>query len=156
MPITPMDIRKKAFSNQLRGWAPAEVRAFLELVATEMEELRRERALLSEKVDELSARLETYAKTERLLQDTLVTAQKATDELHESARRSADSVLAEAQAKAEELVRKAQADVRQVQEQLRELKVTRSNLVDEIKGVCQTYLAMADRHDAGHGTAAGD
>ena len=78
MPITPIDIKKKKFSSQLRGLNPQEVKNFLDVIATEMEALRKERSLLAEKIDELSAKLEGYQKTEKLLKDTLVTAQQTT------------------------------------------------------------------------------
>ncbi|MEO0115453.1 MAG: DivIVA domain-containing protein, partial [candidate division WOR-3 bacterium] len=84
MPITPIDIRKKKFSTQLRGINAQEVKNFLEMVANEMEVLRKERALLAEKVDELQAKLEGYVKTEKLLKDTLVTAQAATEEIKQA------------------------------------------------------------------------
>ncbi|MBM3323936.1 DivIVA domain-containing protein, partial [candidate division WOR-3 bacterium] len=90
MPITPLDVRKKTFATQLRGFAPAEVRAFLALVADELEELRKERGTLVERLDELTGRIEAFQRTEQLLKETLVTAQKATGEMRNVARQEAE------------------------------------------------------------------
>ncbi len=146
MPITPLDVRKKTFATQLRGFAPAEVKAFLVLVADELEELRKERGTLVERLDELTGRLETFQRTEQLLKETLVTAQKATGELRDAARQEAEAILAEARARAQESVHEIEARVQELREELRLLRIQRANLVDEISGIAHTYLAMVERH----------
>lgn len=147
MAITPLDIRKKTFSMQLRGCSRSEVQNFLLLVANEMEELRKERALLAEKVDEVTAKLEAYEKMERLLQDTLLTAQRATEELRETAKRESETTLAEARVQAKQLVLQAEQEVAQLRGELRQLDARRANMIDEIRGIAHSYLSMVDRHD---------
>jgi cell division initiation protein len=156
MAITPLDIRKKTFGGQLRGYSQTEVKAFLSLVANEVEELRKDRAQLAEKADELAAKLETYEKTEKLLRDTLVTAQKATGELRDDAKHEAGVIIEKAKVDADrqrletaqEVNRmRAEADheVARVREELSRLKAKRSNLIDEVAGMARTYLDMAER-----------
>lgn len=145
MAITPLDIKKKVFATQLRGCSTTEVKAFLQLVAGEMEELRKERAMLAEKVDETTARLETYQKTERLLHDTLVTAQKATGELRDDAKHEAEMIVEKAKLDAERIRLDHATKMAKLNEDLRHLQVKRANLIDEIAGVARTYLGMADR-----------
>ncbi len=58
MPITPLEIRKQEFRKSLRGYDPHEVRSFLEMVSTELENLLRENAGLSEKVKDMDAKIE--------------------------------------------------------------------------------------------------
>ncbi len=145
MAITPLDIKKKTFSTQVRGLSKTEVREFLDLIATEMEELRKERALLADKADELAARLEIYEKTEKLLKDTLVTAQKATGELREDAKKEAELVVERARGDADRIRIEATQQVRELADELRALEMKRSNLIDEITGIARTYLAMAER-----------
>jgi cell division initiation protein len=145
MAITPLDIKKKTFSTQVRGLSKTEVKEFLELVATEMEELRKERALLAEKADELSGRVESFEKTEQLLKDTLITAQKATGQLREDAKREAELVVEKAKVEAERVRLEVGQKIRDLTEELRALEMKRSNLTDEIAGIARTYLAMAER-----------
>lgn len=145
MAITPLDIKKKTFATQLRGFSQAEVKAFLQLVAGEMEELRKERAMLAEKVDETTARLETYQKTEKLLNDTLVTAQKATGELRDDAKHEAGVIVEKARLDAERIRLEHDTKMAKLNEELRHLQVKRANLIDEIGGIARTFLGMANR-----------
>lgn len=156
MAITPLDIRKKTFSTQLRGCSPSEVKAFLALVANEMEELRKERSLLAEKVDEVAVRLEGYEKTEKLIQETLLTAQRATEELREAARRESEAIITEARTRAQQIVLDNEQKVESAREELRRLETRRANMIDQIRGIAHSYLSMVDRHDrpeTGHETA---
>ncbi len=149
MAITPLDVRKKTFAIQLRGFAPAEVKAFLSLVADELEELRKERGTLVERLDELTSRLEAFQRTEGLLKETLLTAQKATGEMRDAARQEAEAVLALARARAQESVREVESQVQELRDELRLLRIQRANLIDEISGIAHAYLAMVERHRSG-------
>ncbi len=146
MAITPLDIKKKSFSSQLRGFAKAEVTDFLQLVANEVEELRKERALLAERVQELSAQLAAYERTEKLLNETLLTAQKATNELREQAKAEAVTIIEQAKHEAERIRLEHETQLTRIREQIRELETKRENLLDEIGGIARTYLAMTERH----------
>uniref|UniRef100_A0A7C4GJH7 DivIVA domain-containing protein n=1 Tax=candidate division WOR-3 bacterium TaxID=2052148 RepID=A0A7C4GJH7_UNCW3 len=136
MAITPLEIRKKAFPTVLRGYAPKEVRGFLAIVANELEELRKERAQLAERVDQLASRVENYERTEQLLKDTLLAAQQASEGIREAAQRERDALLAQARQEAARL-----------QEGTRDLQARRAMLLDEIRGIANTYLALADRFE---------
>jgi len=155
MPITPLDIRKKEFSTQLRGLAPKEVKGYLELIAKEVEELRRERAQLAEKVDELNARIETYARTEGLVKEALVAAQQSAADKREAtekecsalearAQQKADGIVAGANKEAQAISDQAEAAAKDLAEQLHALEIKRQNLLDQLRGLAHSCLAMAD------------
>ncbi len=145
MAITPLDIRKKTFTANRHGLSKTEVEGFIEEVATEVENLRKERAQLTEKVQEFTKRIEAYEKTEQLLKDTLVTAQKATGQLREDAKKEAGLVIEKAKFEAERIKRDAESQIRNVGDEVRTLEAKRSILSDEIAAVARTYLAMAER-----------
>ncbi len=140
-----MDIRKKTFSTQRNGLAKTEVEEFIGELATEIENLRKERAQLTEKAEELAKHLKAYEDTEQLLKDTLVTAQKATNQLREEAMREAQLVIDKAEHDAERIKFDATQQVRGVSDELRALEAKRSALSDEIAAIARTYLAMAER-----------
>jgi len=140
-----MDIRKKTFTTQRHGLAKAEVEEFIGELATEMENLRKERAPLTEKAEELAKHLEAYEKTEQLLKDTLVTAQKATNQLREEAKKEAQLIIEKAKLEGERIKRDAEQQIRNVGDELRTLEAKRSTLSDEVAGIARTYLAMAER-----------
>jgi cell division initiation protein len=145
MAITPLDIRKKTFATQRHGLSKTEVAEFVEEVAAEMEALRKERAQLTEKVESLAKRIEAYEKTEQLLKDTLVTAQKATNQLREEAKKEAQLVIDKAKLEGERIKRDAEQQIRNVGDELRALEAKRTTLSDEIAGIARTYLTMAER-----------
>ncbi len=134
MPLTPIEVRKKSFTMQLRGYAPTEVRTFLGLVANELEELRKDRAALAEKVQELSAKVTAYEQTEQLLKRALLTAEKTGNELREAARQEAAAII-----------ERARIDAERLSSDLQELVQKRNLLLDEIRGICNTYLSVTDR-----------
>lgn len=136
MALTPLEIRKKAFPLSIRGYAPKEVRAFLAVVANEIEELRKDRAALAEKVDELTARVTAYEKTENLLKETLLTAQQVAEELKASAERERALMIEQIRQEAERL-----------RNDLQELKSRRALMLDEIRGIANTYLAIVARFE---------
>ena len=145
MAITPLDIRKKTFATQRHGLSKTEVEEFVEEVATEMEALRKERAQLTEKVEALNKRIDAYEKTEQLLKDTLVTAQKATNQLREEAKKEAQLVIEKAKLDGERIKRDAEQQTRNVGDELRALEAKRATLSEEIAGIARTYLTMAER-----------
>ncbi len=136
MALTPLEIRKKAFATAFRGYSPKEVRAFLTMVANEFEELRKDRAALAEKVDQLSAQVASYEKTEKLLKETLLTAQQVAEELKQSAEKEREIMLERVRLEAEKL----RADID-------ELKNRRALILDEIRGIANTYLAIVERFE---------
>src|SRR6266540_3704467 len=107
MKITPLDITQKSFDRALRGLDHHQVQAFLALVASEFEGLVKEVQALREderRKDEVIAELRSR---ERALQETMITAQKACEEIRESARKEAEITLSEAELQAEKIVQSA-------------------------------------------------
>ena len=145
MAITPMDIKKKTFSTHRGGLDKTEVEEFIGELATEIENLRKERAQLTEKAEELAKHLQAYEDTEQLLKDTLVTAQKATNQLREDAKKEAQLLIEKAKLDAERIKHEATQQIRNVGDELRALEAKRSALNDEISAIARTYLAMAER-----------
>ena len=76
MRLTPLDIRSQRFASRLRGIDAGEVENFLHLVSEDYAALSREREQLADRVRELEARVGELQGGEKLLRDTLVTAQQ--------------------------------------------------------------------------------
>ena len=70
----------------------------------------RERADLADKVEQLESDLVRFKELETLLRTTLVSAERASTELKEQARREADLILGEAHAEARKVRRDATAE----------------------------------------------
>jgi cell division initiation protein len=107
MKLTPLDIHHKEFNHALRGYNEAEVDAFLDSVADELERLFKENIDLSERNEALEQKVRDYQDMERTLHNTLVSAQKSADELMQKTHHEADVVLKDAEVKAKEVIHNA-------------------------------------------------
>lgn len=122
MNITPLDITQKHFRKAFRGYDPEEVEAFLSLVAVEFEALVKEVNSLREATQRKDEELAQHRDRERTLQETLVTAQKASEEIRDAARKEAEITIADAELQAEKIVQGAHARFLRIVDDINELK----------------------------------
>jgi DivIVA domain-containing protein len=88
MKLTPLDIQRHEFQQRtFRGLDRAEVRMFLNAVSEEMEHLRSDNEKMSEEVRRLTALLSEHHQREEILKNTLVAAQRTSEELKENAKK---------------------------------------------------------------------
>ena len=145
MPITPLEIRKQQFRKTLRGNDPHEVRAFLEMVSTEIENLLRENAGLNERVKDMDAKIADYRRMEKILQDTLTTTQKAADELRSGAKKEAETIIANARVETQRLLRDGQSELANIREETKMIEHQKLLLVSEFRGLLESYLRLLER-----------
>lgn len=143
MKLTPLDIRKQTFKKKgMGGLDPAEVQAFLEMVSAELEELIRENTSLAERMQGLDGKIEDYRRMEKTLQDTLMSAQKTSDELRENAEKRAELLLREAQFKADQIIGEARARLMDLQRQIADLKNLRSAYLAKFRSLLESHMDM--------------
>jgi len=143
MKLTPLDIRKQTFKKKgMGGLDPAEVQAFLEMVSAELEELIRENTSLAERMQGLDGKIEDYRRMEKTLQDTLMSAQKTSDELRDNAERRAELLLREAQFKADQIIGEARARLMDLQRQIADLKNLRSAYLAKFRSLLESHMDM--------------
>jgi cell division initiation protein len=117
MPLTPVEIRHVALRRTwLRGYRRAGVDQLLEEIADSFEEVWRERADLSDRLEELEAEAVKHRELEALLRSTLVSAERASQDMKEQARRESDLIVQEAHAEARRIAREAAAEKRRLEE----------------------------------------
>lgn len=149
MSITALDLGQKTFRRTLRGYDRREVDALLQQVAGELAERARE---LQELRDELARRddqLATSRAGERLLQETLVSAQQACDQLRQDARRDADLTVSEAQLKAERIVQGAHRRYVRLMEDVHEAKRQRVQFAAGVRSLVEAHLKLLEAFDDG-------
>src|ERR687886_1720639 len=110
MALTPVEVRHIRLGRGLFGYRRSAVGEALEEVAASFEDVWRERADLADKVEQLEDDLVRYKELEALLRTTLVSAEKASAEMREQARKEADLIVSEAHAEARNVLRSATAD----------------------------------------------
>ena len=102
--ITPLDIENKRFSKKtLNGYDPEEVDDFLDELTKDYSNIYRQVSESERKDDELNSKLENYVKIESTLQNTLLMAQSAADEVRNAAQKQADQIIREAESKSKEI-----------------------------------------------------
>src|SRR5215218_4861576 len=112
MALTPVEIRHIRLARSLlgRGYKRVTVDRVLEEIVDSFEDVWRDRADLADEVEHLEQELVRYKELEALLRTTLVSAERASQELKEQARREAELVLAEAHAEARAVTRRGHAE----------------------------------------------
>jgi cell division initiation protein len=144
MKITPLDIHQKRFETAFRGFSTREVEAFLELVAGEFEEVVKENIALKDSVKRLQLELDQHKERERTLQETMVTAQRISEDLRQAAKKEADIILADAEHQAEKIVQDAHHKLVQVVSDINELKRQRLQFESQVKAVVESHLKLLE------------
>jgi cell division initiation protein len=126
MSLTPVEIRHLELKRGLFGYRKGVVHRMMDDIADSFEAVWRERSQLAERVEELETEVARHVELESLLRSTLVSAERASQDLKESARREADVIVTEANAEARKILRDAitdketlMGDVRRIQALLR-------------------------------------
>ena len=123
MPLTPVEIRhvqlRRAF---LRGFRRGDVEKLLDEIASSFEEVWRERADLADRLEELETEAAKHREIETLLRSTLVSAERAAQDMKEQARRESDLIVQEAHAEGRRVAREAAAEKRRLEEDTRRIR----------------------------------
>jgi cell division initiation protein len=110
MALTPVEIRHVRLARGPGGYRRRAVDDLLAEIADSFEDVWRDRADLAEKVEFLEGELLRYRELEGLLRTTLVSAERASQELKEQARREVEVVLGEAHAEARAITHRARLE----------------------------------------------
>jgi cell division initiation protein len=110
MSYTPVEIRHVRLKRGLVGYRRSQVDCLLDEVVESFETVWRERADHADRIELLEGELKRYRELEGLLRTTLVSAERASHELKDQAKREAETIVAEAHAEARAITRKARAE----------------------------------------------
>jgi len=123
MALTPVEVRHLELRRGLFGYRRSSVEKAVEEVADSFEAVWRERAELAERVHALEGEVARHVELETLLRSTLVSAERAAQDMKEQARREADVIVQEAGAEGRRLVRDAIAEKEQLLAETRRIRV---------------------------------
>jgi cell division initiation protein len=122
---TPLDVRQAKFSSAMRGYDRAEVNAFLLEAADGYEQATRENERLRHEVARLDASLSQYRELEGALKGALMSAQKVSDDMKETAAADAARIIRDAEGRTELITQRAQAALEDVQREIDGLRLKR-------------------------------
>ena len=110
MAFSPVEIRHVRLGRGVIGYSREETDRVLAEIADSFEDVWRERGDLADKVEQLENDLVRYRELEALLRTTLVSAERASQEVRGHAKREAELILSEAHAEARAVTRRAAAE----------------------------------------------
>jgi cell division initiation protein len=120
--LTPVEIRHIKLSRSLFGYTRSAVDELLDDIVESFEQVWRERADLADKIERVDEDLVRYRELETLLRTTLVSAERASQDLKEQARRETQVMLDEAHAEARRIRREASADLERMRSESRRIR----------------------------------
>jgi len=142
MALTPVEIRHMTPGMGLIGYKRAAMDRLLDEIAASFEDVWRERADLADKIEQLETDLVRYRELEALLRTTLVSAERASAEMKEQARREADLILSEAHAEARAVQRNARTENEQLSVESRKLRAQLRAALEAIEEVEDSWPAV--------------
>lgn len=144
MKITPLDIRQKQFRTSFRGHDRKEVEAFLDIIASEFEEIIKENIAHKDDLKRQQQKLAEYRERERTLQETMVTAQRISEDMKAAAKKESEIILSEAELQAEKVVQNAHQRLVQIVEDINELKRQRTQFETQLSGIIEGHLKLLE------------
>lgn len=120
--LTPLDIENKRFSKSIKGYNLDEVDDFLDQLTIDYEKLYKENNGLKNQVENLQKDLEHYKSVEQTLQNTLIMAQQAADDIKSNAQSRADQIIRDAQSEARRATDEITKEEFEIRKRTEELK----------------------------------
>jgi cell division initiation protein len=133
MKVSPLDLRQVRFRTAFRGFDRAEVLALITEVADDYENALREVDRLRQEISKMEALLAQHREHERNLRDTLITAQKVSDEIRATADSHAREILSQAEARSDLILQKTQARLEDVQREIDGMKMKRREVENSLE-----------------------
>ncbi len=129
------------------GYDADEVAEFLNAVAEEFESVIQERNKLKEALREKELQILEYKDRDRILKDTITTAQKMSDRIKSETEREAKMILNDAHHQAEMIVRDSRDSLKNVYREINELKRIKLQFETNFKSMVQAHLHLIEQQN---------
>lgn len=152
MHITPLEIRKHPFRRTFRGFDPDAVNSFLEMLAGEFETLIKQRNDSASHLKSVEEKLQGHEKIEKTLNDTLIMAQKISDDSRANAQKEAEVIIKDATVRGNRMEQETRQRIAKLENDLASLKNQRDTFLERFRGLLTTQLNLlgtisGDLHD---------
>jgi len=147
VPLTPIDIHNKEFTQSFRGYDRDEVNEFLDQVMKDYEIVIREKNELNRKLNELEEKLGHFTNIEETLNKSILIAQDTAEELTGNARKESKLIVKEAEKNADRIVNEALDKSRRIQLETEELKNQSKVFRARLRTLVQAQIDMIENED---------
>lgn len=140
-----MDIHNKEFARSFRGYDEDEVDQFLDEIVEEFERLYKENIELRDRLEMLADQISNYKTMENTLKETLVTAQKAANDVYESAQKKSELIIKEAEDRARRIIDDANDRVIAIKKEFDEYRKQMQIFRTRFKGLLETQIELLNQ-----------
>jgi DivIVA domain-containing protein len=144
MELPPPEIQHQPLKRAVRGYDREEVDKLLEQTATRYASVRRERDQLRARVADLEEELQSFRASERFLRESLVTAQRAADEVRAEAKREAQRLLEAALVDQERAQAAAEQELEELEDKIERLRATEQEISSNLRAFLEKGLRWVD------------
>jgi cell division initiation protein len=143
MRIAPLDLRQPRFRKAFQGFDRTEVVGFLTEAADDYEHALREIDRLRQDLSRTEALLQEHRDRETNLRNTLLTAQRLSDQVKDTAASEASMIVREAQGRADLLTQRAQARLEEIERDITDMRLRRRGVESTLETSIQAlYHAL--------------
>jgi len=142
-----MEINNKEFKRAFRGYDLDEVDDFLEQVVEDYEKLFKENATLREKISALQEKLDHYTKIEATMQNTLIMAQGAAEQVKANSQKEAELIIKNANDTAQKIIDQAHTEAVRIAGEYERIKQEFQLFKSRYKTFIQTQLDLLSELD---------
>lgn len=145
MKLTALEIKQQQFEKSLRGYDPAEVQSYLNLIASEWEHMVGKIRELETQVDKMNNKLKHYERVEEALHETLQTAKSSAEEKLSGAKKEAGIIREKAEMEAEAIIKDANQERREIRQNIIQLIDKREEIIRSIKSYLENTRESLDQ-----------
>ncbi|MBQ6151269.1 MAG: DivIVA domain-containing protein [Mogibacterium sp.] len=145
--IMPIDIDKKEFSRDKKGYNSREVDEFLDIIVADYEKVLNDNRSMAHKIKALEKQLEEAQKDDNAMVETLETAKKLMADISASAERRAELMMRDAELEAENMLLDAKVNVRKLNDEYELLSTKVRRLKENFRKMLQAEIARIDDDD---------
>jgi cell division initiation protein len=140
--ISPLDVRNQVFKKMFRGYDADEVRIFLDAVADRMEDMVKAKEDLEKENAVLKEKNKSFMEIETSLRDTMVTAQRISDESRVAAQKEADNIVRQAELEAKSRVASLSGDLDHLARQRQNTRAETMAFIAKMKSLLEGHLSF--------------
>lgn len=144
MNVTPLDLRQPQFRTVMRGFDRDEVIAFLSEVADDYEKALQDAERLRQDVSRLEGVIAEHKEHERDLRNTLLTAQRLSDDIRDNAHKQAAAIVKDSETRANLVLDKAQSRLEDIQREIDGMRMKRRESETAVEAIINTLRSTLD------------
>ena len=147
--IMPIDIDKKDFTRDKKGYNSREVDEFLDLIIVDYEKVLNDNRNMAHKIKFLEKQLEESQKSDTAMLDTLETAKRLMADISASAERRAELMMRDAELEAEGMLLEAKTTVKKLNDEHLVLKQKVERLRGNYRAMLKLEMEKLDNDEYG-------